>query len=126
LVNKQRYDRERYLKKREDAIARARAWALANPERRREIVRKNNVKRKHEKAEWHQLKTFGTVIKKEVCARCGTTDGGPKGLVVHHRDGCNGNGEQPLNNDPENLIVLCRACHVRVHSVWGLKEVVPQ
>jgi 5-methylcytosine-specific restriction endonuclease McrA len=121
-----RYDRERYLERRDEIIARSRAWALANPEKRKAIAKKNNEKRKKERAEWHQLKSFGTVIDKECCAMCGTTDGGPLGLVVHHRDGCNGSRGTSVNNDPENLVVLCRSCHVRVHNRWGLKEVVPR
>lgn len=123
---KSRYNRERYLERREELIVRARVWALANPEKRRAIVARSNDKHKAERAEWHQLKNFGVTITKECCAMCGTTDGGPRGLVIHHRDGCNGNLGKPLNNDPGNLVVLCRACHVRVHNQWGLKEVVPR
>jgi hypothetical protein len=39
------------------------------------------------------------------CNRCGTTDK----LVRHHKD------ENPANNVPENIEILCRACHARHH-----------
>ena len=93
-------------------------------ERRREIVKKYNDKRRRERAEWHQQKNFGTVLERTHCERCGTTDGGPRGLVVHHRDGCNGKHDQEINNDLSNLAVLCRACHVQVHYRGEIREVV--
>ncbi len=113
--------RKWYEENRERAKASSSEWAKANPEKRREIVKRNNAKRRQKVLEWNQLKNFGTVVKKECCALCGTTDGGPKGLVVHHEDGCNGNGV-PLNNDPSNLVVLCRHCHPKVHGRGGLKR----
>jgi len=46
-------------------------------------------------------------IKRAVrCEACGTTR---KRLDVHHLD------ENSLNNDPANLIALCRSCHLRQH-----------
>src|SRR5262245_11321958 len=42
---------------------------------------------------------------KTECALCPST----KNLDVHHRD------EDYQNNAPENLIVLCRSCHLKVH-----------
>jgi len=54
--------------------------------------------------------------KKDTCERCGCTDGAVRDedgfllrkgrpLTVHHIDGNVG------NNDPENLMTLCRRCH---------------
>lgn len=40
-----------------------------------------------------------------VCAECGSTDR----PVIHHRD------HDHSNNDPENLMCLCRSCHARLH-----------
>lgn len=40
------------------------------------------------------------------CQLCGMIR---KGLDVHHID------ENKLNCDPDNLITLCRKCHVNVH-----------
>ena len=42
---------------------------------------------------------------KVACATCLST----KALDVHHRDA------NHQNNSPENLIVLCRSCHMKVH-----------
>lgn|SRR3990167_7718437 len=40
-------------------------------------------------------------------------------LTIHHKDG-NGRHNQekglPMNNDRDNLIVLCRSCHGAIHS----------
>ncbi len=44
------------------------------------------------------------------CVECGKI----KGLTVHHKDH-SGNGENP-NNDMDNLITLCRSCHMRHHA----------
>ena len=46
-----------------------------------------------------------TITEKTQCERCPNT----ANLDVHHRDG------DPLNNDPSNLEVLCRSCHIRHH-----------
>lgn len=35
-------------------------------------------------------------------------------LVVHHIDGSGQSGEP--NNEDENLVTVCRACHVRIHT----------
>jgi hypothetical protein len=43
------------------------------------------------------------------CERCGH-DGSRYRLDVHHRDG------NPYHNDPANLEVLCRSCHMREHA----------
>jgi len=47
---------------------------------------------------------------KTSCELCGSS----KQLVVHHKDG-KGRDHPSPNNSPENLQVLCRACHARVH-----------
>lgn len=38
----------------------------------------------------------------EICGKVGKVD-------VHHKD------ENPQNNDPSNLKVLCRSCHMKIH-----------
>lgn len=43
------------------------------------------------------------------CRKCGSLDD----LVVHHIDG-NGRGKTP-NNDTNNLITLCKKCHINEH-----------
>lgn len=47
------------------------------------------------------------------CFKCKTTD---KQLCLHHVD------ENPTNDDFNNLIFLCRSCHIRIHSVPKLME----
>ena len=52
------------------------------------------------------------------CSRCGRFG---KRLYVHHQD------ENPLNNDPSNLMTLCGSCHRRSHSpnfdpITGLRK----
>lgn len=44
------------------------------------------------------------------CTDCGKK----KGLIVHHIDG-SGSFETP-NNDMDNLVTLCRSCHMRHHA----------
>lgn len=44
------------------------------------------------------------------CVDCGKK----KGLIIHHKDG-SGSSETP-NNEMDNLITLCRSCHMRHHS----------
>lgn len=44
------------------------------------------------------------------CSRCGTSEQ----LTVHHKDG-SGRGSDTHNNDLENLVTLCRKCHVEEH-----------
>lgn len=50
------------------------------------------------------------------CTQCGAEFP----LVVHHNDG-NGRGVHPseANNDINNLVTLCRACHIKVHDPHG-------
>jgi len=44
------------------------------------------------------------------CTQCGSV----KGLTVHHKDR-NGRGTSTPNNANENLITLCRKCHINEH-----------
>lgn len=51
--------------------------------------------------------------KEMVCEKCGST----KSIDVHHIDG-NRN-----NNTPENLMVLCRSCHMKEHKEKGVCKI---
>lgn len=44
------------------------------------------------------------------CRQCSATEK----LVVHHEDK-NGRGRPDPNNEMDNLITLCRSCHIQVH-----------
>jgi hypothetical protein len=45
------------------------------------------------------------------CVICGNVNG----INVHHKDE-SGNSERP-NNEPDNLITLCNACHIKMHNI---------
>lgn len=101
-----------YLRTKDKCLARAKNWAEANPAKRQEILKRWNKKAATYKREWAQKKDFGVTIELDMCKLCDITEK----LVIHHRDGNNGKQGKPLNNDINNLIVLCRSCHARVHS----------
>lgn len=108
-----------YQRHKEKYIARARRWAAANPEKRREIVKRNNDKSSQRKKDWHQIKRFGHIIRKEECIKCGAIEG----LLIHHIDGNNGKLGKPLNNSRDNLTVLCQVCHPKVHYRGKIREI---
>jgi len=45
------------------------------------------------------------ILKKDVCEKCG----GDNNLDIHHKD------ENYQNNNIDNLICLCRSCHLKEH-----------
>ena len=60
------------------------------------------------------LKSLGRSL--TVCESCGLEG---KKMMIHHVD------QNPYNNDPSNLKVLCRNCHGKEHFVvdsFGVKE----
>jgi hypothetical protein len=72
--------------------------------------------------------TFGLKLALEVydrsgrkCEECGEVND----LTIHHIDG-NGRHNQekglPMNNDADNLKVLCRSCHGRIHGKQGAEK----
>lgn len=115
--------RDYYLKNRDKIIKRSSTWNIENKERRKLIVKKNNDKSKNRKRLWHESKYFdGNMSIKEnsMCKICNVKIN----LIIHHLDGCNGKNGKSLNNNPSNLIILCRSCHPKYHGSWGIKEVV--
>jgi hypothetical protein len=48
----------------------------------------------------------GKKQRKEACEECGTIEGM---IIAHHRD------ENPLNNEPSNVVTLCQSCHMKGH-----------
>lgn len=53
------------------------------------------------------------------CTECGNKN--LSQLVVHHKDG-NGRGCKNPDNSLENLVTLCRGCHMKVHEVKPKNE----
>ena len=75
-------------------------------------MKKEFVKVGHNNQPYRSAHTSATRLaysilgKPKVCEKCGST----KSIDVHHIDG-NYN-----NNTPENLIILCRSCHMKEHN----------
>ena len=70
------------------------------------------------KAEWNELKRFGT-SRKEIlsrdnykCTECHSPI--VNDLVIHHING-KGRSTATPDNDLANLTTLCRSCHMRIH-----------
>ena len=103
----------RALHKRAVETGRKKINAAKYRERRREKIREMNQEYKNE--------YFFSGNKEKVlardgykCVKCGSTDS----LVVHHKDetGLSTVGEREhVNNELDNLISLCRACHIKIH-----------
>lgn len=74
----------------------------------------------HRLAEARNKRNFGglrdKVLKRDRnrCRECGSD----KLLTVHHLDG-QGRGSKDPNNEMNNLVTLCRACHARAHARCG-------
>lgn len=60
-------------------------------------------------AHWHSRK----LVPKGPCEMCGKTGK----TDVHHKDG------NWMNNDPKNLVRLCRSCHLKAHDRKGRCQV---
>lgn len=113
-----------YLRNREKYMARARRWAQKNPKKRQEILKKWNSKAVDYKRNWRQKAVFNNVIEKKECERCGVEPTDIGKLIIHHNDGNNGKMGKPLNNARDNLVVLCKSCHPRVHYRGEIRELV--
>ena len=106
----------RPLKQRKRLIQKQCEYNLAHPVQRQQTVRKftHSNKRKRYAQKWNQVQRYGHIIPLIKCELCGSIKRTSRNLVIHHKDGCNGNGCS-LNNTRDNLIVLCRSCHPKVH-----------
>lgn len=116
-ISKEKY----YKKNRKLCIQRAKIWAKNNPKKIKQIVARNNKKRSIAKRIWYEQQIFGgnATIVNNYCKICGIKEK----LQIHHKDGNNGRMNKKLNNNPENLIVLCNRCHPTIHGWWGLKNI---
>jgi 5-methylcytosine-specific restriction endonuclease McrA len=121
------YKDQYYLEHKEELMKKALKWCKDNPEKRKAISKRDNDKRAFLKRRWTEKKQYGESITTigAKCYLCGmgySTDHS-RCLAIHHIDGNNGDLGKPLNNDPDNLIVLCVSCHAKVHSRWVFKNV---
>lgn len=70
------------------------------------------------KSEWNETKRFGverdTILKRDgyKCTNCKHPIIAE--LVIHHIDG-QGRSTNTPNNNPDNLVTLCRSCHMKIH-----------
>lgn len=53
------------------------------------------------------------IHKNRVCEICGST----KNIDIHHKD------ENIQNNEPDNLMALCRSCHMKKHRKKGICKI---
>ncbi|RLI55070.1 MAG: hypothetical protein DRP09_10950 [Candidatus Thorarchaeota archaeon] len=116
--------RRYYLKNKDEILRKTREYTKKNPRIRKKCWTKYNRKQstKLAKIKWWEQKSFdgNATIVGGSCEMCGTKES----LVIHHKDGCNGKKGKDLNNHPDNLVILCRSCHPRVHNRHWLKGVV--
>lgn len=116
-------DHKYYMEHREEIIAYATKWNKEHKEARKEIMLRDNKKRKYLKRQWHEKKWFGQdglLNNQSKCYVCEEKED----LVIHHLDGNNGRNGKDMNNNIENLVILCRKCHPKYHNRWHIKEVV--
>lgn len=114
--------REYYLKNKDKIIQYSKNWSKTHREARKKIVKRNNIKRAIEKQIWWEQKHFGGYSKRgKKCVVCGEPRDDK--LNIHHKDGNNGRMGKSLNNDPDNLVVLCDSCHPKFHNRHWLKQI---
>lgn len=58
--------------------------------------------------DWNTARAVARARDNERCTRCGAT----KGLIVHHIIAW----ELTHDNSLDNLLTLCRSCHMQVHA----------
>ena len=109
LKNKKRLlkrSRERYQENKERYSVATKLWQMRNAEKVKVYKQKNK-----------DAIRFGgnrkIVLKRDSnsCQVCGKTDK----LVIHHLDETENRKKMNANNNIDNLITLCRGCHIKVH-----------
>ncbi len=129
---KREQSRRYYEKNKERVLRRQGEWRSENPEeakrRVRESMRRRRRELRREGLGYNDDYLFGN-NRKEVyerdgysCVDCGLTNAESlekygEILTVHHIDGKGTNeiSSSEKNNDVDNLVTLCRSCHVREH-----------
>jgi len=99
-------ERKRYNGKIEDMGAFKKRKYCNQECMRKAFVMKGESKQRYSCAH-HSAREIVYVIEKrpKICELCGST----KNVDVHHRDG------NYKNNSSENLILVCRSCHMKLH-----------
>lgn len=74
---------------------------------KRGFVKKDGLNQKNEPAHSSARKIAYMIEERDkICELCGST----KSIDVHHKDG------DFHNNSPENLMIVCRSCHMKLHK----------
>lgn len=99
-------ERQRYRSKLEDLGAFRRRKYCCRECMRKAFVVKDSTNQSWKSAHATARKLVHLIEKREVvCAQCGSKNN----VDIHHIDG------MAQNNSPENLILLCRSCHMKKH-----------
>ena len=98
-------------------------WADRNPEKIKSYRENYHYQYRHYQHRYKYRHRCGIEIKNLVFARdnnqcqiCLSSED----LTIHHLDGNGRHNEEnglPVNNEPNNLQVLCRSCHGRLHRL---------
>jgi hypothetical protein len=101
-----------------------------NKEEQNIIARKfrENYKKKHGYS-YSTVNLFGEAVVDKVyekfnysCAICNSK----KGLCIHHKDRVGNSNykklNKPVNNKLDNLLLVCRSCHMIIHDNLGTKK----
>jgi 5-methylcytosine-specific restriction endonuclease McrA len=105
-IRMQKLQRARYARNKTHYLLMTKLWQQKHPELVREIKQRNKDKTR-----------FGGNRKKILerdnheCQMCGRKDK----LLIHHIDGTNNRGKRNANNNPSNLITVCKPCHTKIH-----------
>jgi len=100
--------KERYERNKTQWLLLSKLYQAEHPEATRRNKRKNKDKIRFDG-------NRQSILERDrfVCRLCGENSQ----LIIHHIDGTtNRKEEKNANNDPTNLITLCRSCHLKVHK----------
>ena len=100
-----KWEAERYAKNSKLIRKRTKEYYYAN---RKKVLK--NLKGYRDKKHFNGLRKTVLNRDKHVCQSCFSP-----GNVVHHIDG-NGRGSKNPNNNLDNLVTLCRSCHLDIHN----------
>lgn len=58
---------------------------------------------------------YNGYLRKDHCEHCGSINTPENKLEIHHKDESRRYGHKLMNNSPDNLLTLCRKCHLDEH-----------